>query len=99
MSRSSIKQKLTKENGRRCFFCGRASDDLVHIFRTGTEPLKAEEIAYCILGCRYHHTLFDNGTLDQIASLPNINWVLEIMEAGDPQYYYRFTEFKKAKEL
>ncbi len=97
MSRASIKKKLTDINGKRCFFCGRESHDLVHIFRTGTETLKAEEIAYCILGCRYHHNIFDDGTAPQIASLPNINWVLEIMEAGDPQYHYRYINFKQMK--
>ena len=97
MSRTSIKEKLTKMNGKRCFFCGRPSSDLVHIFRTGTEPQFAEEIAYCILGCRYHHNIFDNGTWPQIASLPNIDWVLEIMEAGEPQYHYRFINFKQMK--
>ena len=98
MSRYSIKEKLTKMNGKKCFFCGGQSQDLVHIFRTGTEPQKAEEIAYCILGCRYHHNIFDNGTWTQIASLPNIDWALEMMEAGDPHYHYRFVNFKQAKQ-
>ena len=94
MSQYSVKEKLTKANGKHCFFCGGQSCDLVHIFRKGRETTFAEEIAYCVLGCRYHHNIFDNGTWPQIASLPNIDWVLEIMEAGDPHYRYRFEHFR-----
>ena len=69
----------------------------MHIFRKSAEPAKANEIAYQILGCRRHHAIFDDGTWEEIESIPNIHWALEIMESADPQYYYRFKEFKKTK--
>jgi len=88
---------LQRENENRCFFTGRPATDLVHIFRKGTHPQYSEEIAYLILGCRSAHNTFDNGSYEEVMSLSNIGWVLEIMQAGDELYYNRFTEFKKMK--
>ena len=95
--KTSVKAKLRAANSNRCFFDGRPASDLVHLLRQGTQPLLRDETAYAVLGCRDCHTIFDDGTWEEIENLPNIEWALEIMEAADPQYRYRFEEFKKLK--
>lgn len=81
----------------RCFFCGRKAHDLAHVFRKSGEPRLKNEPGYQILVCREHHDIFDNGSWGEVSTLPNIEWVLEIMEAGNELYYNRFVEFRKIK--
>lgn len=89
---SKIKKYLVDINDNKCAFCGekRHSKDPAHIIRRSYSLKLQDEIANIILACRRCHDIFDSNNLMIIKRLKNINFILEIMEALDEHYYYRF---------
>jgi 5-methylcytosine-specific restriction endonuclease McrA len=87
------KKRLIEANGRRCFFCGHefAQIDLAHIFPISLFE-EYEELEWNhILACRKQHVIFDDGNFDDILKLPNIGFILSVIESVDEKYHYRLT--------
>jgi len=90
---ASIKSHLVQSNGNRCFFCNKETGvDAAHIFPISLFPEYETEQWNIILACRKHHNIFDNGTFDDILQIPNINFILELIESVDGLYFYRLKQ-------
>ena len=91
---AKIKADLIKETGKVCFFCEQTFSgvDLVHIIRQSYSTELSIEKRNCVLGCRAHHTIFDDGYDQELRELPNLELVLDKMKAIDELYYNRFMD-------
>lgn len=88
----AIKKELIKENGYTCFFSGPYKGylsrfDLFHIFPQGKYPQYATDKWNCVLSCRKYNEIWDNGTIEQILQIPNIEKVFNIIKKQDESPY------------
>lgn len=88
---SAFKANLIKEHGKKCFFHQREFPgvDLFHIFPKGSFPQYATKEWNLILSCRECNRVWDQGTIEEILTLPNVYWVLLVVKIVDPGYYER----------
>lgn len=88
------KKNLIETNGKKCFFCGKeyARIDLAHIFPISLYEEYESEEWNNILACRKHHKIFDDGSFTEILQIPNVNFILELIESVDGLYFYRLKQ-------
>lgn len=87
---ASIKKRLVEANGNRCFFCGKeVGVDAAHIFPISLFPEYETEEWNIILSCRKHHMMFDDGNYETILKIPNVEFILDLIEAVDSKYHNR----------
>ena len=87
---TQIKEKIIRLNGDVCFCCGKPTgNDAAHIFPISLFPEYETAPWNIILLCRGHHEMFDDGNYRDVIEIPNIDFILEVIESIDPKYLER----------
>lgn len=86
----NLKQVYAEIEGN-CFFCGSPNNlTNAHIIRRSYSERLITDNRNIVHACMRCHNTFDNGTVEEIRQLPNLNKILKKMEQLDRFYYERF---------
>ena len=91
-NQTQIKKELIEEYGSYCMLGNHYSDNiqLVHIIRQSYSLELQDDKRNCVLGCHNHHTIFDDGSIEEVMKLKGITPILERMKELDEHYYNRY---------